>query len=106
MDCIVFPPSLPPFSLLSSCAHSFRDSGKLVLISLSLIGFFTFDMVYVTAVMNYAAQSEMLIYLLRSVRGLVEQKAYTEMDGAVKVRLCVCVHCKCMELQASIEEEI
>ena len=52
-------------------------------------------MVYVTAVMNYAAQSEMLIYLLRSVRGLVEQKAYTEMDGAVKVRESVCV-CVCI----------
>lgn len=55
------------------------------MIILSLIGFFTFDMVYVTAVMNYAAQSEMLIYLLRSVRGLVEQKGYIKMDGAVKV---------------------
>ena len=46
-------------------------------------------MVYVTAVMNYAAQSEMLIYLLRSVRGLVVQKEYKEMDEAIKV--CVCV---------------
>ena len=54
---------------------------------LSLIGFFTFDMVYVTAVMNYAAQSEMLIYLLRSVRGLVEQKGYEDVEGAIKVAM-------------------
>lgn len=42
-------------------------------------------MVYVTAVMNYAAQSEMLIYLLRSVRGLIEQKGYEGIDAAIKV---------------------
>ena len=72
--------------------HSFKDGGKLVLIILSLIGFFTFDMVYVTAVMNYAAQSEMLVYLLRSVRGLVEQKGYEDIDGAIKVGEVVCMY--------------
>ena len=76
------PPSLPP-TLPPSL--SFRDGGKLVLIIFSLFGFFTFDMVYVTAVMNYAAQSEMLIYLLRSVRGLIEEKGYEGIDAAIKV---------------------
>lgn len=66
-------------------SFSFRGGGKLILIIFSLIGFFTFDLVYVTAVMNYAAQSEMLIYLLRSVRGLVEQKGYEGIDAAMKV---------------------
>ena len=80
--------SRPPYVLVPSpplSPSSVRDGVKLFLIIISLIGFFTFDMVYVTAVMNYAAQSEMLIYLLRSVRGLLEQKAYTEMDVAIKV---------------------
>ena len=35
--------------------------------------------------MNYAAQSEMLVYLLKSVRGLVEQKQYNDVDEAIKV---------------------
>ncbi|CAI8049368.1 hypothetical protein GBAR_LOCUS27194 [Geodia barretti] len=64
---------------------TFEHGGKLLLIILSLIGFFTFDMVYVAAVMNYAAQSEMLVYLLKSVRGLVEQKQYNDVDEAIKV---------------------
>ena len=73
---------------MSSNPLSFRDGGKLVLIIFSLLGFIGFDIVYVTAVMNYAAQSEMLVYLLRSVRGLVEQKAYEDVDKAIKVYMC------------------
>ena len=65
----------------------FSDGGKLVLIILSLLGFFTFDTVYVTAVMNYAAQSEMLVYLIGSVRGLVEQKKYENVEEAIKVAM-------------------
>ena len=52
-------------------------------------------MVYVSAVMNYAAQSEMNIYLLRAIRHLVETKEYTEIDNAIKVvnysKLSCCV---------------
>jgi len=58
---------------------------KKFLIAISLIGFVAFDMVYVSAVMNYAAQSEMNIYLLRAIRQLVETKEYTEIDNAIKV---------------------
>ena len=46
-------------------------------------------MIYVTAVMNYAAQSEMLVYLLKSVSGLVEQKGYNNVDEAIKVMFLV-----------------
>ena len=42
-------------------------------------------MVYVSAVMNYAAQSEMNIYLLRAIRSLVMTKGYSELDAAIKV---------------------
>ena len=73
-----------PF-LLFGPSPRFEDGGKLILVIISLIGFFTFDMVYVAAVMNYAAQSEMLVYLLKSVRGLVEQKGYEDVDSAIKV---------------------
>ena len=42
-------------------------------------------MIYVGAVFNYAAQSEMNIYLLRAIRRLVIQKEYEEIDVAIKV---------------------
>ena len=95
-----FLPSLPSlFSLLPlpsslyppspSLPYSFHDAGKIVLLVLSLIGFIFFDTVYVGAVFNYAAQSEMNIYLLRAVRRLVIQKEYVEMDAAIKVHLYI-----------------
>lgn len=49
------------------------------------MGFIFFDTVYVGAVFNYAAQSEMNIYLLRAIRRLIYQKSHEEMDGAIKV---------------------
>ena len=90
------PPSplfLPPFSLPPSLSNpfttsppsSFSHAGKIVLVVISLIGFIAFDIVYVGAVFNYAAQSEMNIYLLRAIRRLVIQKEYQEMDIAIKV---------------------
>jgi len=60
------------------------DGVKIFLLIISMIGFVAFDMVYVSAVMNYAAQSEMNIYLLRAIRQLVETKEYTEIDNAIK----------------------
>ena len=44
----------------------------------SLIGFIALDMVYISAIMNYAVQSQMLIDLLRSVRRLIEMKLLNE----------------------------
>ncbi len=55
---------------------------------MSLIGFVSFDVVYVVAVMNYAAQSEMIIYLLKAIAILVTNKEYPDMDAAIRVR-CV-----------------
>ena len=68
-----FPPSLPP--PLSPSAR-FHDGGKLTLIIVSLAGFVIFDVVYVAAVMNYMAQSEMVIDLLRSIKGMIEENTY------------------------------
>ena len=70
---------------LSLSPSSFHSGGKIVLLVLSLIGFIFFDVVYVGAVFNYAAQSEMNIYLLRAIRRLVTQKEYEEIDGGIKV---------------------
>ena len=76
------------FSLLSLLPSSFHSHGKIVLLVLSLIGFIFFDTIYVGAVFNYAAQSEMNIYLLRAIRRLITQKEYEDMDGAIKVGVC------------------
>ena len=43
------------------------------LIIFSLIGFSTFDVVYIAAVINYVAQSELLIDLLNGIKMLVEK---------------------------------
>ena len=40
---------------------------------------------YVGAVINYAAQSEMNIYLLRAIRRMVVQKFYEDIDAGIKV---------------------
>ena len=58
-----------------------------MLIILDLVGFVFFDIVYVAAVLNYAVQSEMNIYLLRAVRKLIEDKCYgtTQLDSSIKV---------------------
>ena len=61
--------------------------GKNSLIVLDLIGFVSFDIVYVAAVMNYATQSEMNIFLLKAVRKIIEDKRYgnTQLDSSIKV---------------------
>ena len=80
----IHPPPLPSCTW-DVLTHSFVGGGKTVLLVLSLIGFVFFDMVYVSAVMNYAAQSEMNISLLRAITQLVEAKEYNEIDNAIKV---------------------
>ena len=94
------PPLLPPFSLpplplsssplpLSSSlpSSSIKGGAKVVLLIIDLVGFLAFDLVYVAAVMNYAAQSEMNIYLLSAITSLVQNKGYgdTGLDASIKV---------------------
>ena len=57
---------------------------KVIWILLALVGFFFFDVVYIVAVMNYAAQSEMNVHLLRATRICIEEKIdYTSEDSTV-----------------------
>ncbi len=65
--------------------HRFNGAGKDTLLVFSLVGFVFFDLVYVGAVINYAAQSEMNIYLLRAIRRMVVQKFYEDIDAGIKV---------------------
>ena len=58
---------------------------KIVLVVLSLFGFFTFDSVYLFSVLNYVAQAEMNVHLLRDLRQLLLSKKYDDVDGAMKV---------------------
>ena len=65
---------------------------KYGLITFSIIGFFTFDVVYIAAVINYAAQSEMIIDLLKAIKMLVEKgfsndnnSGYENINSAMKV---------------------
>lgn len=52
-----------------------------------------FDAVYVAAVVNYAVQSEMNIYLLQSIKLKVLTRKYETTDEAIKVSVFVqCVH--------------
>lgn len=62
-----------------------QGSAKTVLVVISLLGFISFDVVYVAAVMNYAAQSEMNIKLIYAIISLIKQKRHQELDAAIKV---------------------
>ena len=54
---------------------------------LALLGFVVFDLVYITALTNYAAQSELIISFVEVVRIRILQKKYDEsFDEALKVR--------------------
>ena len=46
----------------------------------SVIGFSAFDIVYIAAVINYAAQSEMMIDLLNALKMLVE-RSFMDANG-------------------------
>lgn len=62
----------------------FSGALKISLLVISLFGFFTFDMVYVFAIMNYVVQGEMNIYLIWDVRRLIAVRKYDHIDGAIK----------------------
>ena len=52
---------------------------------LALFGFVVFDLVYITALMNYAAQSELIISFVEVVHTYILQKKYDTFDEALKV---------------------
>ena len=52
---------------------------------LALFGFVVFDLVYITALTNYAAQSELIISFVEVVRTYILQKKYDTFDEALKV---------------------
>ena len=57
-----------------------------MLILIAMFGFVFFDVVYIVAVMNYAAQSEMNIHLLKSTKIRVQQKIeYPDINAVIRV---------------------
>ena len=52
---------------------------------LALLGFIVFDLVYITALINYAAQSELIISLIKVVHTGILQRRYHTFDEALKV---------------------
>ncbi len=58
---------------------------RLFLVIFSLFGFFTFDLVYLFSVFNYAAQAEMCVYLLWDITRLIRENKYDHVDVAIKV---------------------
>ena len=75
---------------------------KIALVVFSLLGFVFFDLVYLAAVINYAAQSELNIKLIYATRTLIMQRKYEKMDATIQVIttipvyvnmvMCVCVY--------------
>lgn len=55
----------------------------------SIFGFIFFDTVYIAAVVNYAAQCEMNIYLLQSIKIRILSRKYSTTDEAIKVDITV-----------------
>ena len=75
---------------LFPCFNStLQGSTKTALVVISLLGFISFDVVYVAAVMNYAAQSEMNIRLIYAIASLIRNKHYKDIDSAIKVHVHV-----------------
>ena len=58
---------------------------KLALVVFSLLGFVFFDLVYLAAVINYAAQSELNIKLIYAIRTLIMQRNYENIDATIQV---------------------
>lgn len=65
--------------------YRIKSGGKLTLVIFSLFGFIFFDAVYIMAIMNYAIQSELNIYLLHALRIKVERREHKSIDAAIKV---------------------
>lgn len=59
---------------------------KVIMLILALLGFIVFDLVYITALMNYAAQSELIISFIKVVHTCILQRKYDTFDEALKVR--------------------
>ena len=57
----------------------------MILVVFSLVGFLFFDMVYVATAMNYAVQSELLVWLVSSITSLLRNHQYHNVDAAIKV---------------------
>ena len=57
----------------------------MTLVIFSLFGFIFFDAVYIVAIMNYAIQSELNIYLLHALRIKIERREHKTIDAAIKV---------------------
>lgn len=73
------------FEVILFCLPSLNHQVKLILLIYSIFGFMFFDAVYVAAVVNYAVQSEMNIYLLQSIKIKVLSRKYQSTDEAIKV---------------------
>ncbi len=58
---------------------------RLFLVVFSIFGFFTFDLVYLFSVFNYAAQAEMCVYLLWDIARLIRENKYDHVDATIKV---------------------
>ena len=58
---------------------------KIIMLILALLGFIVFDLVYITALINYAAQSELIISLIKVVHTSILQRRYHTFDEALKV---------------------
>lgn len=58
---------------------------KVIMLILALLGFIVFDLVYITALMNYAAQSELIISFIKVVHTCILQRKYDTFDEALKV---------------------
>jgi hypothetical protein len=61
--------------------------GKIIMLILALLGFIVFDLVYITALINYAAQSELIISFIKVVHTCILQRKwrYDTFDEALKV---------------------
>ena len=57
-----------------------------ILVISALFGFVFFDFLYISVVIYYISQGELIIYLLRSIRDKVRNKIGS-LDEAVKVRV-------------------
>ena len=73
---------------LSHTHTSFYEGEKIVLVIFSLVGFLFFDMVYMATAMNHAVQSELLVWLISSIRTLLLQNHYHNTDAAIKASQC------------------
>lgn len=57
-----------------------------ILVILMLIGFLAFDLVYIAVAVNYCAQCQLLIFLIRGMNERIEEKNIT-LRQAIRVRL-------------------